>query len=484
MAFSINIVTSAGANLIAQATSSNPIVFVDCYCGNTAAQDAQDLASKDVSFYSFGGGYSDGTIFSASAQDNVARIIMSFNSKHCELNEPEYIKSACIRAKLQSQTDADAVIMAALSDPDSEVMIPSVTSPEINIHIPINIAINADNQIAAVGAEYASMADLARFVSMYKAGNPNAGDNQTIKGNKTFTGQTSFDDTVFIDSNLTVDNDIINNGELTSQMMHSSYILVKDDNTYTDRVNTNYLGVALEDGEIITYGAYAQQNDTMMSGVAVWQNSKYQASCVRSQVVIDNANSDKVIICDLFYEDDQAYIENKVYNTDNYSITSDYTDYTQGGFYYRWEIYKNNANDGFRYEWDDEEAEFCLMPLAGNTGSLGAETCRWGKGYFDSINFNSGFLPHPTRQTGSTGITTPIGSIVMLYVYNLDMAYNETVIGSTITSAANHACYSAPYSSANKQMYVNGLVFVALQSIDWVVSGSYHEAAFLAMRVG
>lgn len=484
MAFAINVVTSAGANIIAQATSSNPIVIVDCYCGGTAAQDAQDLASKDLNFYNFGGGSSQGTIFAASATDNVARIIMNFNSVDCDLQEPEYIKSACIRAKLQSQNDSDAVIMAALSDAQSEIQIPSRTAPEINIHIPINITINADDQVATVEAQYASLADLARFVSMYKAGNPAQGDNQTIKGNKTFTCQTAFDDAVFIDSNLTVDNNIFNHGECTTQMLHSAYVLSKDDNTYQDRVNPNFLGIALEDGEIITCGAYAHLYDTMMSGVAVWQNSKYQDSTVRSQVVIDNANLDKVIICDLFYEDDRAYIDNRVYDTSNYAITSDYTDYTQGGFYYRWEIYKNNSNDGFRYEWDDEEAEFCLMPFAGNTNSLGAETCRWGKGYFDSVDFKSGILPHPTKQTGSTGITTPIGSIVMLYVYNLDMAYNETAIGSTITSAANHACYSAPYSSTNKQMYVNGLVFVALQSIDWVVSGSYHEAAFLAMRVG
>ena len=482
MAFSINVVTSAGANLIAQATSSNPIVIVDCYCGDTAAQNAQDLASKDLNFYSFGGGSSQGSIFAASATDNVARIVMNFNSVDCDLQEPEYIKSACIRAKLQSQNDSDAVIMAALSDSQSEIQIPSRTAPEINIHIPINITINADDQVATVGSQYASLADLARFVSMYKAGNPNAGDNQTIKGNKTFTGQTAFDDTVFVDSDLTVDNNINNHGECTTQMLHSAYVLSKDDNTYPNRVNPNYLGVTLEDGDHITCGAYANVNDTLMSGIAVWQNSKYQASCVRSQVVIDNTNSDKVITCELFYEDDQAYIDNRVYDTSNYAITSDYTDYTQGGFYYRWEIHEDNSTKGFRFEHDDEEGEYCLMPLSGDAGCVGAETCRWGKGYFDFIDFNSGTLPHPTRQTetGSNRITTPIGSIVMIAAQTSDSTNTDYYIGTEITTGSTYTCFAG---SSGVQRYADSMTFKSLQSIAWNTSGGLKKAEFLAMRV-
>ena len=483
MAFLYNVITSAGANLIAQATAANPIVIIDCYAGNQAASSAEDLASRQLSFYSFGGGYSDGTIFSCSAQGNTARVMMNFNSGHCDLNEPEYIKSACIRGRLQSQSNTEAVIIAALSDSSSEIQIPSTHSPVVNIHLPINIIINADDQVETVGAEYASLADLARFVSMYKAGNPNAGDNQTIKGNKTFTGQTQFDDQVSIDSDLIVDNNIINNGELTSQMIHSSYILSKDDNTYQNRVNPNYLGVTLEDGEIITYGAYAR-NDSMMSGVAVWQNSKYQASCVRSQVVIDNTNSDKVIICDLFYEDDHAYIDNRVYNTENYTITSDYTDYTQGGFYYRWEIYKNNSNNGFRYELDDEEGEYCLMPLSGNTGCVGAETCRWSKGYFDAIDFNSGMLPHPRRQTGSTNIETPTGSIVWIAVQvSSGTAVPDRYIGTSITSSSN-VLIAAGNAGQISQRYKAGITFVALQTILWTTDNSGNAISeFLAMRI-
>lgn len=181
MSFEFNIVTSSGANLIANATAANPIVLIGALSSDTAASSKEDLASKDRSFYTG----KAGAIFAASAQDNVARIIMAFNNQN--LQNSQIIKSACVLGKLQSQNDSEAVIMAALSDNDSQISIPDETAPFVSIHIPINIAINADDDVATVGAEYASAADLARMVSCHKAGNPFAGDNQTILGDKTFT---------------------------------------------------------------------------------------------------------------------------------------------------------------------------------------------------------------------------------------------------------------------------------------------------------
>lgn len=180
MSFEFNTITSDGAALIAQATAANPIVIIQSLSSATAAESLADLATKPKSFYDG----KTGIIFSASATDNVARVIMSFDNTG--LQSPQLIKSACILARLQSQSDADAVIMAALSDSNSQISIPDSTAPITNIHIAINISIDTDEQVATVGAQYASAADLERFVSTHKAGNPNAGDNQTIRGNKTF----------------------------------------------------------------------------------------------------------------------------------------------------------------------------------------------------------------------------------------------------------------------------------------------------------
>lgn len=181
MSFEYNVITQQGANLIAQATASNPIVFVGCMSSTQAAVSKEDLASKTQSFYDG----KTGSILAASATGNTARIIMGFANDN--LQTAQIVKSACVLARLQSQTNSQAVIMAALSDSNSEIYIPDESSPLIHVAIPISVTINTDDDAATTGIDGASISDLDRFVSMHKAGNPSEGEAQTIKGNKTFT---------------------------------------------------------------------------------------------------------------------------------------------------------------------------------------------------------------------------------------------------------------------------------------------------------
>lgn len=177
--FAINIVTVAGTNLIAQATSTNQIIIVDALSSPNAATDADDLASKNASFYN---GIS-GTIQSSSATLNIAKVVSRFGNAGLQ-SQP--VKSVCIRGRLANQSDSQAVIMAAMSDSDSSIYLPSDESPMQITRFIFNFAVNADDTVETVFADGATMADLERFVSMYKAGDPTDGDNQTIKGVKTF----------------------------------------------------------------------------------------------------------------------------------------------------------------------------------------------------------------------------------------------------------------------------------------------------------
>ena len=177
--FSINILTTAGSGLIAQATGANPIVIVDALSGTNSATDASDLASKTASFYN---GLS-GVIQSSSATLNVAKVVSRFGNSG---SQSQIVKSVCIRGKLANQPDSQAVIMAAVSDPASEIYLPSNASPYQITRFIFNFAVNADNTVETVFADGATMADLERFVSMHAAGDPTEGDNQTIKGVKTF----------------------------------------------------------------------------------------------------------------------------------------------------------------------------------------------------------------------------------------------------------------------------------------------------------
>lgn len=193
MSFAIQIITQAGLNLMANATAANPIVLVKGLVGDTAAIDAADLESKTKYWYVLEDGDPNAEIFSASATGTTCRIILSIRSQSANMPQPDVIKSACILAKLKNQSDSDAVIMAALSDADSQATIPSVDSTPIAIHIPFNITLDFGGQIEAVGSEYASESDLSRFVSLHKAGNPFEGETQNIRGEKVFKDGATFE---------------------------------------------------------------------------------------------------------------------------------------------------------------------------------------------------------------------------------------------------------------------------------------------------
>ena len=205
--FAISIVTADGASLIAQATSTNQLVMVDALSCTLAATDAADLASKTASWYD---GVS-GTIESSSATNNVAKVIAKYGNAGA-IAQP--VKSVALRAKLANQADSAAVIIAAMSDADSEIVLPSSSSVAQIERVIFNFAINADEQTETVYADGATVADLDRFVSMWKAGDPTTGEYQIILGDKSFSDDVNIDGGLGVVGEVVISNDVEINGGL------------------------------------------------------------------------------------------------------------------------------------------------------------------------------------------------------------------------------------------------------------------------------
>ena len=182
--FAFNVLTPDGANLIAQATAANPIVWVAALSRATAAANAADLAEKPASWYTG----KSGTIAAASATGTVARIVARWDNE----GAAQAAKSMCITARLASQTDADAVVVSAVSDPNSNIILPGATDISAAVQIPFPITITATDTVETTPGASASVDDLARFVSMWRAGDPTQGEAQTIHGAKTFADPASF----------------------------------------------------------------------------------------------------------------------------------------------------------------------------------------------------------------------------------------------------------------------------------------------------
>lgn len=176
--FSVNEITQAGLALVASATSSNPIAYVKALSASQIPQTPQDL---EVENYYNG---IEGEIDASSATDNVARIVALYGNNITDT--PQLVKAIAIMGKLANQTDSQAVIFAYCYDEDSQIKFPALSAPDQRTRFAFNFAFDQVEAISVTEVGRASLADLERLVSCHKAGNPNAGEDQTVLGEKTF----------------------------------------------------------------------------------------------------------------------------------------------------------------------------------------------------------------------------------------------------------------------------------------------------------
>lgn len=169
------VITEAGYNLIAEATSSNPIEYIGALSNATVPSDPTDRSS-----YTGRAGQVD----AASATENVARIIASFLNN--DLDSPQPVKAIALLGKLSSQPDAQAVVVAYAADPDSEIVLPRSSAPSQVTRFAFNLAFTQGTAISVFQTGDATIEDLNRLVSCHRAGQPTVGEAQTILGKKTF----------------------------------------------------------------------------------------------------------------------------------------------------------------------------------------------------------------------------------------------------------------------------------------------------------
>lgn len=182
MAFTYNCVTYSGATLLAQANAANPIVYIGAVAGTSDYIDSELQQMSAVNDWRWD--VQGGEIIAASATNITARIIAGFRNRASEVT----IKTIGIVGKLTSQSDAEAVVVAAISDPNASIRIPSTAEPPVTIEAALNITISDSLSVTVTSstAGSAMLSDLDRFVSCHKAGQPYSGEAQTIYGGKRF----------------------------------------------------------------------------------------------------------------------------------------------------------------------------------------------------------------------------------------------------------------------------------------------------------
>lgn len=175
--FSENVLTNKGKELLAQATSSDRLVYTRAFADTEYYSDAS-LSQLDSPFSCD----VEGVIVSCSAVDNVARIIAGFSNQQESIS----IKSVFIFGRLESESSSVEHCIIACSDNESSIRIPSTSEASVQVQISFNVAVDDDASVTVSSGNYASVGDLDRMMSCHKAGQPTVGEDQDVYGYKSF----------------------------------------------------------------------------------------------------------------------------------------------------------------------------------------------------------------------------------------------------------------------------------------------------------
>lgn len=175
--FSVNVVTTAGLALIARAAAASQLIYTRVLSDADAMTAAAAALATPADFSG-----PEGTILAASATDVSCRVVGRIGNQSTATS----VKTFAVCAKIDG--DASDVVVAVLSD-DAEIPIPDTSSPITGVEIGflINIASADTVTVQVTGAGSVTFGDIERFVSCHKAGDPTAGEQQTILGDKTFS---------------------------------------------------------------------------------------------------------------------------------------------------------------------------------------------------------------------------------------------------------------------------------------------------------
>lgn len=198
MAFDNFGITSAGYELIAQATSGKTIVFVGALAADGAITDVYNATKELISGVS-------GLIKAASASEKSARIDTEFTNDSVLTSTT--LRTFGITAKLSDADDSTAVLFAVASMNSGGITLQplSETNALIRFNVPFNLTFEgASTYVEGTPGGNASIGDLDRFVSCHSPGNTGAGEMQTVLGSKTFMDQLTVRNSVSVTNSLAI----------------------------------------------------------------------------------------------------------------------------------------------------------------------------------------------------------------------------------------------------------------------------------------
>lgn len=490
--FSVNIVTPAGQALLARASSALQLIYTRIKASETAVTAAEAAASVPADYPV------TGTILAASATENVARIVGKISS--ASLSAAVNLKAFALCAKIDG--DAEDAVLAVLSDENASVPLPGPSAIDVNAEIGFLLTITDAGQVTVevTGAGSVTFGDIARFLSLYKAGDPTTGEAQTVLGAKTFNGALTangtfsaygaayFDDFATFDNGLTANNDIrVNAWAVYGDSLLSENVKYASFAT-TDSTGASYFAAVadsaytLAPGEVLT-GLRVQQDssaNTSFAAIAAY-TPRPSASGKREGSHVEAA-----------VEDGHAWFSAQAFLMDEQDTSGEYVvdPLTSCEVYAEYNEILIEFNrgagiiqKGLQIAWyeDDGDYYYVLRPAQDNVWELGTSDLQWARLWAVQVSCDRLVGLAPAQQSGNTGIQMAVGAYTMLTLTAKNaQSTPDSMFGSEFTLSST----MEGTSGGGAQKFTTGYKFRAMQTIHWETSGNDKIATFLAMRVG
>lgn len=489
--FSVNIVTPAGQALLARASSALQLIYTRIKASETAVTAAEAAASVPADFPVAG------TILAASATENVARIVGRISS--ASLSSAVNLKAFALCAKIDG--DAEDAVLAVLSDANASVPLPGPSAVDVNAEIGFLLTITDAGQVTVevTGAGSVTFGDIARFLSLYKAGDPTTGEAQTVLGAKTFNGALTangnfsaygaayFDDFATFDNGLTANNDIrvnawavYGNSLLSEHVKYASFAL-------NNTVESCFAAVA--------DSTYTLAPGAVLTGLRVMQDSSANTSYAKIAAYTPRPNASgkrEGSYVEAAVEDGCAWFSAKAFMMGEQDTSGEYvvdsSTSCEVSAEYNEILIKFNRGaainqKGLQIAWyeDDGDYYYVLRPTEEEAWELGSVDQAWYSVWTKQLNCESLEGLAPVQQSGNTGIQTKIGAYTMLTLTAKNaQSTPDSMFGTEFTLSST----MEGTSGGGAQKFTVGYKFRAMQTIHWDTSGNDKVATFLAMRVG
>lgn len=463
MAFAISTITDEGATLIASATATNALI-IDGAFASTTGETLEQLKAMTVATaptISI-----TGNIQHAGAVGDVARIVAGLPSQTSAVA----VRTVWITA--HTANDPTVKTLCAVSDAAKVLYVPQASTIRLDVLVTVSLAVQLVNaatvEATTALSNYLTYGDAERFMTAHSAGNPEAGDTQSIYGAKSFNGAVNITDSLlFEDSTATFAND--NEQRIANMRTNGNTFVIEHTQPMYD-YNAPAVSLCAFDGVSLVTLSQAEESQNLVT-IGDFSNpcAKFYSNNIQNWIDV---------YCDI--------LPHTGTETNIGSTSKPFREIHAGGV----AALTMQTNTIAARTGDTVSCQSDLLPYNNRVQELGSENDMWGRAYIGEYYAWDSEASGPVRAypvmpgIGRAGnaLFTHVGTILAFYARRdyLGDGIPGTSFQATSTKTIG---ITRGFSTSSPVYYVNSGTWVLMSDVTHVAQSSTTSVQFVAMRI-